>query len=118
MESHVKFLGLMHILVGGFGGLGSIIFFGLFAGPTTASAYGPLIGYTVTGWMALLLILMLPTIALGVGLLNYRPWARSIGTVIAIIELLNFPLGTVLGVYALWVLMSPETDPLFSPRFQ
>jgi hypothetical protein len=68
--------------------------------------------------MTLLLILMVPTIALGVGLLNYRVWARSIGTVIAIIELLNFPLGTVLGVYALWVLMSPETDPLFSPRFQ
>ena len=108
----------MHILVGGFGGLASIIFFGLFAGASTAAAYGPLIGYTLTGWMALLLILMLPTIALGVGLLNYRPWARSIGTVIAIVELLNFPLGTVLGVYALWVLLSPETDPLFSPRFQ
>lgn len=108
----------MHILVGGFGGLASIIFFGLFAGAATAAAYGPLIGYTLTGWMALLLILMLPTIALGVGLLNYRPWARSIGTVIAIVELLNFPLGTVLGVYALWVLMSAETDPLFSPRFQ
>ncbi len=108
----------MHILVGGFGGLASIIFFGLFAGAATAAAYGPLIGYTLTGWMALLLILMLPTIALGVGLLNYRPWARSIGTVIAIVELLNFPLGTALGVYALWVLLSPETDPLFSPRFQ
>jgi len=39
-------------------------------------------------------------------------------TRIAIVELLNFPLGTVLGVYALWVLLSPETDPLFSPRFQ
>jgi hypothetical protein len=83
-----------------------------------ASSYGPLIGYSVTGWMMLLLILMLPTIALGAGLLNYRPWARSIGTVIAIIELLNFPVGTVLGVYALWVLLSPETDPLFSPRFR
>lgn len=116
MESHVKFLGLMHILVGAFGGLASFVFFGLFAGPATVAAYGPLISYTITGWMALLLILMIPTIALGIGLLNYRPWARSIGTVIAILELLNFPIGTVLGVYALWVLLSPETDPLFSPR--
>jgi hypothetical protein len=118
LEAHVKLLGLMHILIGGFGGLASIIFFGLFAGPTTASAYGPLIGYTVTGWMVLLLVLALPTIALGMGLLKYRRWARSIGTVIAILELLNFPLGTVLGIYTLWVLLSPETDPLFSPRFQ
>lgn len=108
----------MNILVGGFGGLASIIFFGLFAGPTTAAAYGPLIGFTVTGWMALLLILAVPSIALGIGLLNYRPWARSIGMVLSIINLLNFPIGTVLGIYGLWVLLSPETDPLFSPRFQ
>lgn len=108
----------MNILVGGFGGLASLLFFGLFAGPAMAAAYGPLIGYTITGWMGLLLVLALPTIALGIGLLKYRPWARSTGTVISIIELLNFPIGTVLGIYALWVLLSPETDPLFSPRFQ
>jgi hypothetical protein len=61
---------------------------------------------------------MIPAIALGIGLLNLRPWALSIGTIIAILELLNFPIGTALGIYALWVLMSPEADPLFNPRFQ
>jgi hypothetical protein len=107
----------MHILVGSFGGLAGLMFFGLFAGPATASAYGPLVGYTITGWMVLLLVLAIPTIALGVGLIKYRPWARVGGAVIAIIELLNFPLGTLLGVYALWVLLAPEADPLFNRRF-
>ena len=118
MESHVKILGVLCILVGGFGGLASIVFFGLFPGPAASAAYGPVIGYLAMGWMLLMLVLMIPAIALGVGLLNLRPWARSIGTIIAILELLNFPIGTALGIYALWVLMSPETDPLFNPRFQ
>ncbi len=118
MESHVKFLALLNILVGGFGGLAATIFFLLFAGPTTVSSYGPLIGFVITGWMWLMLLLAVPAIVLGIGLLNFRPWTRSIGTVIAILEILNFPLGTAIGIYALWVLMSPETDPLFSPRFR
>ena len=100
------------------GGLAAGLFFLLFPGPTAAAAYGPLIGFAITGWMWLLLILTLPAIVLGIGLLNFRPWSRSIGTVIAILEMLNFPLGTAIGVYGLWVLMSPEADPLFSPRFR
>ena len=117
MESHVKVLGLMHLLVAGVGGLAGILFFGLFGGPAFAASYGPVVGYMVTGWIMLMLVMVIPSIVMGAGLLYLRPWARSIGTVIAILELLIFPLGTVLGVYALWVLLSAETDPLFSPRF-
>jgi hypothetical protein len=103
--------------MGGFGGLASAIFFGLFAGPAAAAFYGPMAGYMVTGWMYMMLALTIPAIVVGIGLLNFRPWARSLGAIIAILELVNFPLGTALGIYALWVLLSAETDPLFSPRF-
>jgi hypothetical protein len=115
LDSHVKTLGVLCILVGALGGMAGITYFGFFGGPT---AYGPVLGYIVTGWMILLLVLMLPCIALGVGLLKFRPWTRSLGAIIAILELLNFPIGTVFGVYALWVLMSPEADQLFTPRFK
>ncbi len=118
MENHIKVLGLLFILAGGFGGIASLVFFLLFAGPASVSAYGPLIGFMVIGWMWLLLILAIPAIVLGYGLLYMRPWARSFGTVIAILELMNFPIGTGIGIYALWVLMSADTDPLFSPRFR
>jgi hypothetical protein len=117
LESHVKVLGLLYILMGGFGGLASAIFFGLFAGPSAAASYGPMAGYMVTGWMYMMLALTIPAIVVGIGLLSFRPWARSLGAIIAILELVNFPLGTALGIYALWVLLSAETDPLFSPRF-
>jgi hypothetical protein len=118
LENHIKVLGLLFILAGGFGGIASLVFFLLFGGPAYAAAYGPLIGYIVTGWMWLLLTLAVPAIAVGVGLLYMRPWTRSVGTVIAILELMNFPIGTGIGLYALWVLMSADTDTFFSPRFR
>jgi hypothetical protein len=118
LESHVKALGVLCILVGGFGGLAAIFYFELFAGPAASSSYGPLIGYIVNGWMLLLLILTIPCVALGIGLVNFRPWTRPIGTIVAILELLNFPIGTALGIYALCILMSAEADQLFTPRFK
>ena len=118
METHVKILGLLYILAGGFGGLVSLIFFLLMAGPSNAASYGPVSGYMVTGWMVLMLVVALPSIVVGIGLLSFQRWSRVSATIIAIFELLNFPIGTAMGVYALWVLMSAETDPLFNPRFK
>lgn len=118
MEAHVKTLGLLYILGGSFGGLAALLFLALFPGPAWVAAYGPVVAYMITGWMWLMLVLGVPVIVVGAGLMKFRPWARSAGTVLAVLEMLNFPIGTALGLYALWVLISPDTDPLFSPRFQ
>jgi hypothetical protein len=42
-----------------------------------------------------------------------RPWARVLGIVLCILGLLHLPFGTIVGVYGLWVLFSPETEALF-----
>jgi len=118
VEAHVKILGLLYILAGGFGGLAGMVFFLLVAGPESAASYGPVSGYMITGWMVLMLLLTIPSIVVGIGLMRFQRWARAIATIIAILQLLNFPIGTALGIYALWVLLSPEADPLFSPRFR
>jgi len=60
-----------------------------------------------------LLIIGLPQILAGWGLLNYRPWARILTIVISVLHLFSFPLGTALGIYGLWVLLKPETEALF-----
>jgi hypothetical protein len=49
----------------------------------------------------------------GIGLLSYQKWARVIVLVVAALGCLNFPLGTLKGVYSLWVLMQDETIVLF-----
>lgn len=52
-------------------------------------------------------------IAGGVGLLSCRPWARILTLVMTAIGLLNIPIGTLKGVYIIWVLVQSETVSLF-----
>ena len=59
------------------------------------------------------MLVSLPGLIAGIGLLKFRPWARILGIVVAILNLINIPIGTVVGIYALWVLFSRETERLF-----
>jgi len=49
-------------------------------------------------------------IAAGWGLLERRPWARTLAVVLGCMALIDFPFGTALGIYTLWVLLSPGAD--------
>ncbi len=52
----------------------------------------------------------------GAGLRRPREWARAIGLVLGAINLFLFPLGTALGIYTLWVLLSDQTRSVFHPQ--
>jgi hypothetical protein len=49
----------------------------------------------------------------GIGMLNMRSWARIMTIVLAILMLPGFPVGTLLGVVALWYLFQDEVKALF-----
>jgi hypothetical protein len=49
-------------------------------------------------------------LAAGWGLLDRRPWARGLALVLGCLALIDFPFGTALGIYTLWVLFSPGAD--------
>jgi hypothetical protein len=53
-----------------------------------------------------ILILGALGMAAGVGLLRREPWARLLALVVGCIALIKVPLGTALGIYTLWVLVS------------
>ena len=44
------------------------------------------------------------------GLLRREEWARVVALVVGFIALLNVPIGTVLGIYTLWVLLPTQSD--------
>lgn len=44
----------------------------------------------------------------GWGLLERKPWARTLAIFFGIFALFNFPFGTALGIYTLWVLGSSD----------
>ncbi|MBI4902519.1 MAG: hypothetical protein HY820_02715 [Acidobacteria bacterium] len=121
MSSYVKLLGALHIAFGGIGllvGAFLLLIFGGLAGLAGAASDDsfiavPLLGAIGVFLFGLLLVLSVPGIIAGVGLLRFRPWARIFAIVLSALELLHFPFGTALGVFGLWVLLQPESEQLF-----
>ena len=64
----------------------------------------------------LLVVISLPGLIAGIGLLKFRPWARILAIIIGALHLLSFPFGTALGVYTLVVLLNAETPALFGAQ--
>jgi hypothetical protein len=46
----------------------------------------------------------------GWGLLTRQPWARVLAIVLGVISLIEFPVGTAIGVYTLWALLPAASD--------
>lgn len=62
-----------------------------------------------------MIIVSVVGIVAAIGVLKHKEWARILLLVISFLNLLRIPLGTVLGVYSIWVLLSDETIKMFSP---
>jgi len=52
-------------------------------------------------------------VAVGLPVRRHRPWARLAALMLGTVDLLLFPYGTALGVYALWVLLGERRRTLF-----
>ena len=46
----------------------------------------------------------------GWGLLERKPWARTLAIVLGVLTLFKFPLGTALGIYTLWTLAPAQSE--------
>src|SRR5882724_11418361 len=65
---------------------------------------------------SLLIVISLPGIIAGIGLLKYRPWARIMAIIIGALHLFSFPFGTALGIFALVVLLNNEAPGVFAQQ--
>ena len=74
----------------------------------------PVIGITGMALVALTIALSVPGLVVGIGLLKFRPWARILGIVLSIFDLVWVPFGTVIGAYGLFVLFSKDAERLFA----
>jgi hypothetical protein len=123
MAQHVKILGVLHIVFSAFalaGGLALLLLFGGVAGLIGATNQSPdsALAIPILGGIGGLLFLFVLAISLpgligGIGLLQFKPWARILTIVISALDLVGFPVHTALGIYGLWVLLNRETEQLF-----
>jgi hypothetical protein len=119
MEKHVTAVAVLNIAFGALGILVAIIVFlavvggGLISRDAEAMAITAVVGTIVASF---LIVLSIPEIIGGFGLLKRRSWARILVLVIAFLDLLNIPFGTVIGIYTIWVLLNEETVQLFAAK--
>ncbi len=117
MEKHVQIVGILHIVGGGLGILIGLVCFvaiaggGILSADYEAMSFIFLFAIVVGGFF---LVLSLPAIVGGIFLMKKANWARILILIISVLNLVNFPLGTAMGVYSFWVLLNADTIPLFS----
>jgi hypothetical protein len=124
MTTHVKVVAVLYLFLSAFGLMAALVVsmaFGLAGGivgmnaePNDAAIALPIMGFTGTVLVSYLVLTALPGLVAGVGLLKSQPWARVLGIVVGVFYLIHIPIGTAIGIYALWVLLSRETERLFS----
>ena len=116
METHVKVAGWLWTILGALTLLGALCAVAGIAGGGLISGDQDAIlatGITAAGVGGVLILSGALNLLAGIGLLKFKSWARILAIIFAILNLLAFPIGTALGIYTLWVMLTKETEPLF-----
>jgi hypothetical protein len=118
MEKHVTLVAAFKMGMGILGFLGAIVvvvvvpWAGRFTGDPDVmdllNFIGKIVGVIVMG-------IALMSLIAGIGLLSRKPWARVLTLLLAVLDLLAIPFGTVLGIYVIWVMLQDDTVALFTP---
>ncbi|TDI39766.1 MAG: hypothetical protein E2P02_18215 [Acidobacteria bacterium] len=125
MKQHVSILGVLYIAFGVLGMVTAVAMLVLLGGaagivsmvseqePDAAVAV-PILGILAVALFSIIAVLSLPGLVVGIGLVKLKSWARIGGLILSALNLLNFPFGTALGIYGLWVLLNKETEAAFT----
>lgn len=115
MENQLKILGVLYLIAGAFFLVLALVIATALTG--TGLLTGELGVFALLSGLGMALAIFLvisglPSLVLGWAMLKRRPWARLLGFVVAVLNLANFPLGTLLSIYTIWVLLQPEATAL------
>jgi hypothetical protein len=83
---------------------------GALSGDREALGILTIVGISVGTFMG---VLGLPGLIAGIGLLRRRNWGRILAIIVGFLNLINFPIGTVIGGYSLWVLFQDAAPAYF-----
>jgi hypothetical protein len=130
MEKHITLVGILNIVYRSLAIIGALILFAL------AFGFGYLMEYIsrfnhnemceippemlnvvpiiLTCVGVLIMIFAIAGIIGAVGVLRKKEWGRITLLIVSFFSLLSIPLGTILGVYSIWVLLNDETIRLFN----
>lgn len=111
MEKHINIVAALNIGISIIGILAGISVFGIlyFVGDISDDQQTQFILAIISKvLMGFMILLSIPGLIAGIGLFKRKEWARILTLIVSVISLLNFPLGTAIGVYSIWALVHPE----------
>ena len=117
-QTHVTVLGWLLIVANLIYVVTGFISFFLWSGIGEAlgsTAVLKILSIVGTAGFSFLTLLALPGFLAGIGLLRRQQWARYLALAVAVLNLVNFPLGTAVGIYTLWVLLPANAADYLKP---
>jgi hypothetical protein len=121
MKNHIQVVAILHIALGVMSLVAAIVLFSIIGlagsiviaqGEEAAAGILGIIAVLLGGFLA---ITGLPGIIGGWALLTGRNWGRTLVIILGALGLFNFPIGTAVGAYTLWVLLQDPTTPSIPP---
>lgn len=112
MDSHKRILGIIYIVTGIlllFGMMLVSMFFSLFINWIAEAAgddqwvFTWLVPFIRAIALFVCIVIALPSLIAGWGLLNNRSWAMTLALIVGCLRLFSFPIGTAIGIYTIWV---------------
>lgn len=117
LQQHVSILGWLYVVANALALATGAFVFLLLTGIGAATGERQaltILGVVGTSVGLLLTAIGAPGLVAGYGLLTHKPWARVLALVLGILGLVNFPVGTAVGIYAFWVLTQPVATDYFA----
>jgi len=116
MHKHVLIVGILYIVLSIMSLVGAVFVFLVLAG--SATVVGDTDVVMISSFLGLVIALFLaitaiPGLVAGYALIKGYNWGRILGLILAFLNLLSIPFGTILGIYAFWVLLHNETVQYF-----
>ena len=115
LQEHLKTLGIFWMIVGGLVLLPALAVTVFGTAATMIVPFHDAMLHTVGPFLTLiiggtLLVLGGGGLLVGWGLIKRRPWARIVAIILGVLALFHPILGTALGIYTLWVLLSHDAE--------
>jgi len=123
MNNRINFVGGVWIVLGALSVLGgpliALMALGMFfGGQTFLMANSETGGWLIAGGMLLFACCIFAmgwiSISAGLALRKRQPWARTAIVILSVINLINFPIGTAIGLYSLIVLFYTDVRATFA----
>ena len=107
---HIRIVGILWLVLSGLRLVPGLAMMALFGSHRFIPGVPFFVHNIVSGIGLLFVAGAVVGLAAGWGLMQREPWARMLAIVMGVLNLVDMPFGTALGIYTLWVLLPAESE--------